>query len=166
VSIELKKFAWWRKKMDLIPPTWRVGGLLKTAQWSNSYILITLHPELSYMANSITPGFRVKLNAHSMYVRNQIYTHTIYNIYTEYQCPNIYYLLRNNVLQKTKSITLWSIAVKRHHNSTGNLLLAIAHLGLYIVVLQIFFSFWAACLSRRKIARLNILMVDTQQVQE
>jgi hypothetical protein len=58
------------------------------------------------MANSITPGFRVKLNAHSMYVRNQIYTHTIYNIYTEYQCPNIYYLLRNNVLQKTKSITL------------------------------------------------------------
>jgi hypothetical protein len=46
-------------------------------------------------------------------------------------------------LQKTKSNTLESIAVERHHNSIGNQLGAITHLEHHIEVLQIFFSFWA-----------------------
>jgi hypothetical protein len=28
VNRELKKFTWWKGEMDLIPPAWRVGGLL------------------------------------------------------------------------------------------------------------------------------------------
>jgi hypothetical protein len=70
-------------------------------------------------------------------------------------------------LQKTKSSTLGSIAAERHHNSTGNRPVAIAHLELHIVVLQIFFSFWAVDLyGKGKITRLSTLMVGTQQVQE
>jgi hypothetical protein len=49
--------------------------------------------------------------------------------------------LPNNVLQKTKSNTLESIAAERHHNSIGSRLVAIAHLEHHIDVLQIFFSF-------------------------
>jgi hypothetical protein len=44
-------------------------------------------------------------------------------------------------LQKTKSNTLGSIAVERHHNSTGNRSGVIAHLELLIKESQIFFSF-------------------------
>jgi hypothetical protein len=70
-------------------------------------------------------------------------------------------------LQKTKLNTLGSIAAERHNNPTGNQPGAIARLELYIIVLQIFFSFWVAGLyGRGKIARLSTLMVGTQQVQE
>jgi hypothetical protein len=47
----------------------------------------------------------------------------------------------NNVLQKTKSNTLEDTATERHHNSTGNRPGVIAHIELFIEVLQIFFSF-------------------------
>jgi hypothetical protein len=47
----------------------------------------------------------------------------------------------NNVLQKTKLNTLKGIAVEWHHNSTDNRLGVIAHLELYVEVLQIFFIF-------------------------
>jgi hypothetical protein len=68
-------------------------------------------------------------------------------------------------LQKSKSNTLGSIAAERHHNFTGSQPVAIARLELDIVVLQIFFSFWAAGLSSRgKIARLSTLIVATQHV--
>jgi hypothetical protein len=70
-------------------------------------------------------------------------------------------------LQKTKSNTVESIAMERHHNSTGNRSGAIARLEHHIEVLQIFFNFWAASLSGRgKIARLSTLIVGTHQVQE
>jgi hypothetical protein len=52
-------------------------------------------------------------------------------------------------LQKTKSNTLRSIIVERDYNSTASQPMAIARLELYIVVLQIFFIFWAAGLSNR-----------------
>jgi hypothetical protein len=52
---------------------------------------------------------------------------------------NIYYQIM--YLQKTKLNTLRSIAVERHHNSTGNRPGVIVHLELLIEVLQIFFSF-------------------------
>jgi hypothetical protein len=70
-------------------------------------------------------------------------------------------------LQKTKLNTLRSIAVQIHHNSTGNLPGAIAHLEHHINVLQNFLQL----LSRRfvqqwKIARLSTLMLGTQQVHE
>jgi hypothetical protein len=28
VSRELEKFTWWKEEMDLVPPAWRVEGLL------------------------------------------------------------------------------------------------------------------------------------------
>jgi hypothetical protein len=49
--------------------------------------------------------------------------------------------LSNNVLQKTKSNNLESIAAERHHNTTGNQPGAIASLEHYIEVVQILFSF-------------------------
>jgi hypothetical protein len=52
---------------------------------------------------------------------------------------SIYYRIMS--LQKTKLNTLRSIATERHNNPTGNQSGAIAHLELYIIVLQIFFSF-------------------------
>jgi hypothetical protein len=76
---------------------------------------------------------------------------------------NIYYT--NNVLHKTKSKTLEDIAAEWLHNSTSNRSGVIVHLELLIKESQIFFSFWAACLScMEKIARLSTLMVGTQQV--
>jgi hypothetical protein len=47
-------------------------------------------------------------------------------------------------LQKTKSNTLESIVVERHHNSTGNWPGSITRLEHPITVLQVFFNFWAA----------------------
>jgi hypothetical protein len=49
--------------------------------------------------------------------------------------------IMNNVLQKTKSKTLRSIAAERHHNSTCNQSVAIARLEHHIIVLQTFFNF-------------------------
>jgi hypothetical protein len=54
----------------------------------------------------------------------------------------VYYM--NNVLQKTKSNTLKSIAAERLHNSTGNRSGVIARLELLIEVLQFFFIFGVA----------------------
>jgi hypothetical protein len=69
------------------------------------------------------------------------------------------------VLHKTKSKNLEDIATERLHNSTSNRLGVIAHPELLIKESQIFFSFLAAGLSSMgKIARLNTLMVGTQQV--
>jgi hypothetical protein len=75
------------------------------------------------------------------------------------QCLNIIYLLPNNILQKTKSNTLESIAVERHHNSTDNQPVVIARLELFIDESQIFISFWSIVL-----AMLSTLMVGIQQV--
>jgi hypothetical protein len=73
----------------------------------------------------------------------------------------------NNVLQKTKSNTLDKVAVEWLHNSIGIRPGVIARLELLIEESQIFFSFWAEGLSSMgKIARLNTLMVGTQQVVE
>jgi hypothetical protein len=47
----------------------------------------------------------------------------------------------NNVLQKTKLITLEDTTTERLHNYTGNRPGAIACLELLIEVVQIFFSF-------------------------
>jgi hypothetical protein len=48
----------------------------------------------------------------------------------------IYYLLPNNILQKSKSNTLGSIATERHQNSTDNRSGAITRLEHHIEVLQ------------------------------
>jgi hypothetical protein len=68
----------------------------------------------------------------------------------------------NIVLHRTKTISIDDTVEERHHNSIGNRPGAIARLEHHIVVLQFFFSFWAAGLcGRGKIARLNTLMFDT-----
>jgi hypothetical protein len=51
------------------------------------------------------------------------------------------YLLLNNALQKTKSITLKDTAAEKYHNSTGNRPGVIVHLELIIEESQTFFSF-------------------------
>jgi hypothetical protein len=79
----------------------------------------------------------------------------------------IIYLLPNNVLQKTKLNTLESIAAERLHNSTCNRLWAITHLEYHIEVLQSLLQLLSSRFEwQGKIARLSILMVGTQQVQE
>jgi hypothetical protein len=65
----------------------------------------------------------------------------------------------NNVLQKTKSITLEDTAVERHHNSTCNRLVAISRIEHHIEILQVFFS--SGFELQGKVARLSTLMVDT-----
>jgi hypothetical protein len=69
--------------------------------------------------------------------RNQVYTYTIQKMETEQPMSQYIIYLPNNVLQKTKSNTHESIAVQRHHNSTGNRPVTIARLELHIIVLQI-----------------------------
>jgi hypothetical protein len=112
--------------------------------------------------------FKAKPNAHSMCAQeSSLHTYCIKNGYriTNATIYSIYYWIIS--LQKTKSNTLESIAVERHHNSTGNWSIGITHLEHHIDVLQIFFSFGAADLcGRGKIARLSTLMLGTQQVQE
>jgi hypothetical protein len=70
-------------------------------------------------------------------------------------------------LQKTKLNTLGSIAAKRHHDTTGNRPGAIAHLEHHIEVLQSLLQLLSSKFEwQGKIARLSILMVGTQEVQE
>jgi hypothetical protein len=63
---------------------------------------------------------------HTYHTENEIWNN---------QCHNIIYLLPNIVLQETKSITLEDTAAERHHNSTGNRLVAITHLEHHTKVL-------------------------------
>jgi hypothetical protein len=67
---------------------------------------------------------------------SSLHTYRIKNGYkiTNATIYNIHYRIIS--LQKTKLNTLGSIAVERHHNSTGNRSVVIAHLELHIVVLQ------------------------------
>jgi hypothetical protein len=77
-----------------------------------------------------------------VYVPRIMFTHIPYKKWIQNnQCHNVIYLLPNYVLQKTKSNTLEDTVVERHHNSTGNQPMAIAHLEHHIVALQIFFNF-------------------------
>jgi hypothetical protein len=70
-------------------------------------------------------------------------------------------------LQKTKSNTLRSITVERHHNSTGNRPVAIARLEHHIDVLRNLLQLLSSMFVQQgEIARLRTLMVGTQQVQE
>jgi hypothetical protein len=59
------------------------------------------------LVDFVTPGFKAKLNAHSMCAHeSSLHTYRIENAYriTNVTIYNIYYM--NNVLQKTKSNTL------------------------------------------------------------
>jgi hypothetical protein len=70
-------------------------------------------------------------------------------------------------LQKTKSNTLGSITVERHHNSTDNQLGAIAHLEHHIDVLQNLLQLLSSrFVQQGKIAMLSTLMIGTQQVDQ
>jgi hypothetical protein len=72
-------------------------------------------------AQNVTPGFKAKLNAHSMCAEeSSLHTYRTENGYkiTNVSIYSICYT--NNVLQKTKLNTLDKIAAERHHNSTGN----------------------------------------------
>jgi hypothetical protein len=70
-------------------------------------------------------------------------------------------------LQKTKSNILRSIATERHHNSTDNLPEVIAHLEYYIKVFQSLLQLLSSRFEwQGKMAKLSILMVDTQQIPE
>jgi hypothetical protein len=71
--------------------------------------------------HSVTPGFKAKLNAHSMCAQeSSLHTYRTENGYKIINVTiyNMYY--RKMSLQKTKSNTLKSITAERHHNSTGN----------------------------------------------
>jgi hypothetical protein len=118
--------------------------------------------------HSITPGFKAKPNAHSMCAHeSSLHTHRIKNGYriTNVTIYSIYYRIMS--LQKTKSNTLGSIAVERHHNSTGNRPGVIARLKYHIEVLQSLLHLLSCRFEwQGKIARLSTLMVGTQQVQE
>jgi hypothetical protein len=71
--------------------------------------------------HSVTPNFKAKPNAHNMCAQeSSLHTHYTENGYriTNVTIYSIYYQTMS--LQKTKSNTLESITVERHHNSTGN----------------------------------------------
>jgi hypothetical protein len=70
-------------------------------------------------------------------------------------------------LRKTKSNTLGSIAVERHHNTTDNRPGVIARLELLIEESQNLLQLLSSrFVQHGEIARLSTLMVGTHQVQE
>jgi hypothetical protein len=92
----------------------------------------------------LSPGFKAKPNAHSMRAHeSSLYTYHTENGY-RITNVNIYYLILNNVLQKTKANTLEDMTVERHHNFISNRPGVIARIELLIEVLQFFFIFRAA----------------------
>jgi hypothetical protein len=95
------------------------------------------NPKLGFFDHLfVTPGFKAKLNAHSICVQgSSLHTYRTENGYRIINVTicNVYY--RIMFLQKTKSNTLGSIVAERHYNSTGNRSGVIAHLEHYIKVL-------------------------------
>jgi hypothetical protein len=87
--------------------------------------------------HSVTPGLKAKPNAHSICAQeSSLHTYHTKNGYriSNVTIYSIYYRIMS--LQKTKSNTLGSIAMERHHNSTSNWPGAIARLEHCIEVLQ------------------------------
>jgi hypothetical protein len=117
--------------------------------------------------HSSTPGFKAKLNAHSMCAQesslNTYHTESGYRI-ANVRIYNIYYRIMS--LQKTESNTLRSIAVERHHNNKqsarGNCSPRIPYRSTQDL-LQLLSSMFVW---QGKVARLSTLMIGTQQVQE
>jgi hypothetical protein len=98
--------------------------------------------ELSRAHHIVTPSFKAKPNAHSMCAQeSSFHTCRTENGYRITNASIKYIYFTNNVLQKTKSSTLDSIAAERHHNSTGNRLGVIARIELLIKESKISFSF-------------------------
>jgi hypothetical protein len=85
---------------------------------------------------AVTPGFKPNPDTHSMCAHEScLHRYCIENGYriTNVTIYSIYYQIMS--LQKTKSNTLRSIVVERHHNSTDNRSGAIARLEHHIEVL-------------------------------